>query len=139
MGKPRYVDVNVFVYWIGGHPTHGQRDLEWVRRIEKAKKGEFITSSLTLYETAVIIAGLLGVSLKDLELTRRIINAITQLSGLDVIELRLEDFQAGLKLMEAYKLDLEDALHLAVALRREASEIVSFDKDFDRTPLPRTL
>jgi len=37
--------------------------------------------------------------------------------------------------MEAYSLDLVDALHLAVALRHKAAEIVANDTDFDKTPL----
>lgn len=40
-------------------------------------------------------------------------------------------------LAEAEDLDYEDALHLATALRNKAREIVSNDKDFDRTPLKR--
>ncbi|MEM0482292.1 MAG: type II toxin-antitoxin system VapC family toxin [Nitrososphaerota archaeon] len=36
-----------------------------------------------------------------------------------------------------YSLDYEDALHLATALRNNAKEIVSNDRDFDKTPLKR--
>ncbi|MCC6024602.1 MAG: PIN domain-containing protein [Thaumarchaeota archaeon] len=39
--------------------------------------------------------------------------------------------------MKEYGLDYEDALHLAVALRNKAEEIISNDQDFDRTPLKR--
>ena len=41
--------------------------------------------------------------------------------------------------MKAYDIDYEDALHLATALRVGAKEIVSNDKDFDKTPLTRVL
>ena len=34
-----YVDVNVFVYWLGGHPVFGEAALEWVRRVESASRG----------------------------------------------------------------------------------------------------
>jgi predicted nucleic acid-binding protein len=40
-------------------------------------------------------------------------------------------------LMKEYGLDYEDDLHLAVALRNKAKEIISNDQDFDRTPLKR--
>ncbi|MCP8308097.1 MAG: type II toxin-antitoxin system VapC family toxin [archaeon] len=39
--------------------------------------------------------------------------------------------------MSKYNLDLEDAIHLSVALRVNAKEIYSKDADFDRTPLKR--
>ena len=29
-----YVDVNVFVYWLGNHPKYGQAALEWVKKME---------------------------------------------------------------------------------------------------------
>ena len=41
--------------------------------------------------------------------------------------------------MEMWKLDYEDSLHLAVAQRVGAQEIVSNDKDFDRTEIKRTM
>jgi predicted nucleic acid-binding protein len=41
--------------------------------------------------------------------------------------------------MGTYKIDYEDALHLAVAARIGSQEIVSSDKDFNRTPLKRTI
>jgi predicted nucleic acid-binding protein len=41
--------------------------------------------------------------------------------------------------METYKLDYEDSLHLAVAIRVNAQEILSNDKDFDVAPIKRTI
>ena len=49
-----------------------------------------------------------------------------------------EDFIRALDLMEEYSLDYEDSLHLSVAVRTEAKEIISNDRDFDKTPLKRT-
>jgi predicted nucleic acid-binding protein len=45
----------------------------------------------------------------------------------------------AIPLMERYRVDLEDALHLATALRLGARRIVSNDADFDRTPLKRVF
>ncbi|RLI17446.1 VapC toxin family PIN domain ribonuclease, partial [Candidatus Bathyarchaeota archaeon] len=50
MDDPRYVDINIFVYWLGKHPTLGEVALEWIRRIERSPRGSYVTSSLTLYE-----------------------------------------------------------------------------------------
>jgi len=136
---PRYVDVNIFVYWLGKHPTLGELAYKWVKEIENSSQVKYITSSLTLYEVLVIMAGLTGKSLKDKNLIEEIVTSITNLRGLAVEPLKLEDFIQALALMEEYNLDYEDSLHLSVARRRGAKEIISSDKDFDRTPLKRIV
>ncbi|RJX16593.1 PIN domain-containing protein, partial [Candidatus Bathyarchaeota archaeon] len=40
-------------------------------------------------------------------------------------------------LLKKFKLDYEDALHLAVAFKVKAKEIISNDKDFDKTTIKR--
>ena len=67
------------------------------------------------------------------------VNPVTNLKGLVIEPLRPEDFTRALDLMEEYSLDYEDSLHLSVAVRAEAKEIISNDKDFDKTPLKRTI
>ncbi|RLE87200.1 MAG: VapC toxin family PIN domain ribonuclease [Thermoprotei archaeon] len=133
---PRYVDVNVFVYWLGGHPSYGEVAREWVRRIEHVSRG-FITSSLTIYETIVVLAGLTGRSLRDTLFVKGIVRAFERLRGLKIEPLMSEDLARAAQLMEEHELGYEDALHLAVALRAGASAVVSNDRDWDRTPLPR--
>ena len=136
---PRYVDINIFVYWLGKHPTLGEVALEWIRRIESSSRGSYVTSSLTLYEALVIMSGLVGKSLKDKTLIEGVINPIMNLKGLVIEPLRPEDYTIALNLMEEYGLDYEDSLHLSVAKRVGAKEIISNDKDFDKTPLKRTI
>ncbi len=133
----RYVDVNVFIYWLCGHPSFGKRAKDWIKRIEK--EGNFVTSALTIYETLVIAAGLTERSLKDKELVRTVVNSLTGLRGLKIEPLVEEDFTEAVKLMNDFGLDLEDSLHLAVALRKNAEEIVSNDGDFDKTNLKRVF
>lgn len=41
--------------------------------------------------------------------------------------------------MGEYELDYEDSLHLASAMRMGATEIISNDRDFDRTPFKRVF
>ena len=137
--SPRYVDINIFVYWLGKHPTLGKVALEWIRRIEVSSRGSYVTSSLTLYETLVIISGLVGRSLRDKTLIEGVVNPIMNLKGLVIEPLRPEDYTQALDLMEEYSLDYEDSLHLSVAKRKGAKEIISNDKDFDKTPLKRTI
>lgn len=135
----RYVDINIFVYWLGNHPKFGETAYKWIKKIENSPRGEYLTSSLTLYETLVIIAGLTGKNLKDKTFTEAVVNSITSIKGLRVEPLRQADFTKAMDLMDECKLDYEDSIHLAVALRTGAQEIISNDKDFDISPIKRTI
>ena len=137
--KQKYVDVNVFIYWLGGHPTYGEKSRKWIKRIEKAPLREYITSTLTLYETLIILAGLTGRNLKNMEFVEDIVKAFTRLKGLTLEPLKSEDFVQAVELMGKYGLDYEDSLHLAVALRTRAAIVITNDEDWDKTPIPRTF
>ena len=134
-----YVDINIFIYWLGNHPTFGKKAYKWIKRIEEASQGKYVTSSLTLYETLVIMAGLTGRSLKDKAFVEEIVNSITSLPSLLITPLTVEDVTEAANLMKEYDLDYEDALHLATALRNNVKKIISNDQDFDKTPLKRTF
>ena len=134
-----YVDVNIFVYWLGNHPKYGQVALDWIKKMETSPRGEFVTSALTLYETLVIISGLAGKNLKDKTFVQQVINPMTSLKGLVIESLRSEDFKKAADLMDELKLDYEDSLHLVVAIRTGAQEIISNDKDFDHTQIKRKM
>jgi predicted nucleic acid-binding protein len=135
----RYVDINIFVYWLGNHPKFGETAYKWIKEIENSSRGEYVTSSLTIYETLVIIAGLTGKNLKDKTFTEKVVNSITHIRGLTIEALKPEDFTKAVDLMNDCKLDYEDSIHLAVAIRTGAQEIVSNDKDFDTTLIKRTM
>ena len=137
MVERKYIDVNIFVYWLAGHPAYGDRARYWISEVERARRGEYLTSSLTLYETAVIIAGLTNMSFKDKAFIERLLDAITQLKGLDIVKLEVKDYMEALNLMDKYRLDLEDSIHLATALNHQAKIIISNDNDFDKTPIKR--
>ena len=134
-----YVDVNVFVYWLSDHPAFGKQAYQWIKKIEEAPRGKYVTSSLTLYQTLVIIAGLTDRSLREQKLVEEITNSITNLPGLKIVPLAEKDMIQATNLMKEYQLDYEDALHLATALKIKAKEIISNDQDFDKTPLKRTF
>ena len=137
--KPRYVDVNIFVYWLGNHPKFGETAHKWIKKIESSSRGEYVTSSLTIYETLVIMAGLTGKNLRDHSLVDQVVSSITHVKGLVVEPVKNEDFIEALAFMSSYNLDYEDSLHLAVATRVAACEIVSNDRDFDTVPIRRKM
>jgi predicted nucleic acid-binding protein len=139
VGRPRYVDINIFVYWLGKHPEFGETAYDWVKKIEGSPRGEFVTSSLTLYETLVIIAGLTDKSLKDKGFVEAVVNSVKRIRGLVIEPLKSEDFAKAVDLMVDCGLDFEDSVHLAVALRVGAQEIVSNDRDFDVAPIKRKM
>jgi len=132
-----YIDVNVFVYWLGNHPNFGKEAYNWIKKIEEAPRGKYVTSALTVYQTIVIIAGLTGKNLKDEKLIEEIANTMKSLPSLTITPLTMEDIAQAAELMKKHDIDYEDAIHLATALRTKAKEIISNDKDFDKTPLKR--
>ena len=132
-----YIDVNVFVYWLGGHPVYGKMSYEWIKKFEVSSRGKYVTSTLTLYQTIIIVAGLAGKGLNDVNLVESVVSAIGNLPGLEIIPFNFKDIEKALALMKDYNLDYEDALHLAIAIKCGVKEIISNDKDFDRTLLKR--
>src|SRR3990170_7857056 len=94
--NPTYVDINVLVYWLGKHPEFGETALAWIKKIENSQRGKYVTSSLTIYETLVIIAGLTGKTWKNQALVTDVVNAITRIKGLIIEPLKPEDFTKAL-------------------------------------------
>ena len=132
-----YIDINVFIYWLGGHPIYGERAFRWIRDIEESRRVRHITSTLTLYEVLVILAGLTNRTLGDNVFVKKVIDAITGLRNLIITPFTIDDVEEATKLMGEYDIDYEDALHLAIALRNKVKNIISNDEDFDKTPLKR--
>lgn len=132
-----YIDVNVFVYWLGNHPKYTAQAEKWIKKVEDSKRGEYVTSSLTLYEALVILGGLLGKSLKDKDFVNQVVKPITSIKALTIEPLKSDDFKKAAGLMTECGLDFEDCLHLAVASRIGAQSIISNDKDFDNTQIKR--
>jgi uncharacterized protein len=132
-----YVDVNIFVYWLGKHPVFGETAYSWIEKIENSPRREYVTSSLTVYETLVVLAGLLGKTLKDKTFVQAVTSSLTQIKGLTIEPLKPEDLSNAAELMNNSKIDYEDALHLAVATRIGATEIITNDRRFNAANIKR--
>jgi len=139
VGKPKYIDVNVFIYWLGGHPIYGERAHAWIKRIERASPREYVTSILTIYEALIVLAGLTGQTLRNIEFVGGVVEAFNGLRGLALEPLRGEDFKRAVELIDEYGFDYEDALHLSVALRTGSVAVITNDRDWDKAPIPRVF
>jgi predicted nucleic acid-binding protein len=134
-----YVDVNVFVYWLGKHPVFGETAHNWIQKITNSSTKEYVTSSLTIYEALYILAGLANTNLKNKPFVQQITASLTQIKGLTIESLKPEDLTSAAELMKDNKIDYEDALHLAVAIRTGAKEIITNDKRFIAANIKRAF
>lgn len=139
MDPEAYIDVNVFVYWLGGYPSYGAQAHRWINMVENSVGMMYATSALSLYQVLVVMAGLTGETMKDAGFVAKVQSAITGLRGLQIVPLSSMHFSRALDLMQLYGIDYEDALHLAVAMDEGFDKIVSNDDDFDKTPLKRVF
>jgi len=137
MVERKYLDVNVFIYWLAGNGEQLEKAKNWIKKVEKSSKGEYITSTLTLYEILVIIAGLHGKTLKDIEFVRNVLEAIRLLDKLKLAPLSKDIISNVDKTMEKYGLDFEDSIHYLTAKKHDVVKIISNDRDFDKTELER--
>ena len=125
----RYVDVNVFVYWLGDDPVFGDEATGIIEQIEKGERAA--TSSLTpwLTHVALVTAGARNYS------EEKLVEKFLELPFLRVEPLELGDYEKAVGAMRRYGLDLEDGLHFALAERLKIREVYSNDRDFEKTPL----
>ena len=85
----------------------------------------------------MVLAGLTGRSLRNYAFVEGVTEAFKRLRGLRITPLLSGDLDKAVQLMGSCGLNFEDSLHLAVALRSGVSAVVSNDRDWDKTPLPR--
>ncbi len=128
----RYVDVNVFVYWLGDDPVFGGEATDIVERIEKGERTA--TSSITPWLTHIVLVNEAARNYSE----KKLMEKFRELSFLRVEPLTLSDYENAVGAMRRYGLDLEDSLHFSVAHRLGISEIYTNDRDFKETPLKPT-
>jgi len=127
----KYVDVNVFVYWLGDDRVFGDDATVIVERIEKGERAA--TSSLTPWLAHVALAN--GTARNYSE--EKLLGKFRELPFLRIEPLTFGDYGSAVGAMRRYRLDLEDSLHFAVAERLGIREIYTNDRDFEKTPLKR--
>ena len=130
-----YVDTNVFVYWLTSHPVHGKVAEKLIQNIEAGDAA--ITSALTLVQVDWAMRALLQAGMISKYDPRKMVESVTGIQNLRIIELKEETCRRALGHAKKYELDLEDSIHLETALEHKCSEMLSADVDFDKGPLPR--
>jgi predicted nucleic acid-binding protein len=121
--KGKYFDVNVFVYYLTGDKTYGERAKNWLS-MEDYK----YTSVVTPFLLTVVSAKILGRSLKDYDFIKTINEALESL-GIEYLE--LPEWSKIVDNVKRYDIDLEDSIHVTTALEN-GLEIVSNDSELKK-------
>ncbi|MEM3377961.1 MAG: type II toxin-antitoxin system VapC family toxin [Candidatus Bathyarchaeia archaeon] len=117
----RFVDTNVFVYALTGHPKFGEVARNILHRIEAGE--EALTSTLVLCEIAWIFEAM-G---KQSEI-KPALEKILSYKSLEVAGFDEDDMLVGANNMLTCHLDFNDAVNVAIMERRGIREVYSNDK-----------
>ncbi len=129
----RFLDTNIFIRYItGDDEDKAEACYELFQRVQRGEE-EFVTSESVVAEIAFVLSSRRGAYQLDHEEIRSRLLPILSLRGL-----RLPQKGVCLSALNLYGnspfLDFEDALSLAHMERNGITEIVSYDRDFDRVP-----
>ena len=120
------IDTNIFLELLLDQKKANECEL-FLKEILEGKKAAFITSFSI---DSVVLA-----MIRNNAENKEIINFLTSLKkykGLKIHTFSLKDRINALSLIEKYNLDYEDSIILQTAISTKSTEIVSFDKDFDK-------
>lgn len=118
----RYFDVNVFVYYFLNDPKFGEKAYEWIKTTD-----ERITSVITPLQLIYVLSKILKKSTKEYELVNTIVSAFSDLN-IQLVEIPWDEIP---DIIKKYKLDIEDAIHVASAMKENA-ELVSNDDELKK-------
>ncbi len=123
--KRSFVDANIFLYTIQGHPEFGETSKKVLKRIDE--KEEAVTTVITLAEVCWWLE-----KHKQISTIQEQIKLILSIFNLEVVQLTPEDFLKGAEIIGELEIDFNDCLNLAVMKRLGISKIYSNDSDFDK-------
>ncbi|MFP3234263.1 MAG: type II toxin-antitoxin system VapC family toxin [Sulfolobaceae archaeon] len=121
--KGKYYDVNVFVYYLTGDKIYGERAKNWL-----SMEDDKYTSVMTPFLLTVVLAKILGRSLKDYDFIKTINEALESL-GIEYLE--LAEWSKIVDNAKRYDIDLEDSIHVTTALEN-GLEIISNDSELKK-------
>ena len=121
--KGKYFDVNVFVYYLTGDKTYGERAKNWLS-MEDYK----YTSVVTPFLLTVVLGKILGRPSKDYDFIKTINEALESL-GIEYLE--LPERSKIVDNVKRHDIDLEDSIHATTALEN-GLEIISDDNELKK-------
>jgi len=144
-----FVDANILLYGISGHPAHGKSCNGFLGRVKREEiKG--ITSIIVLNEVLhKLILGEIAEKhglklyqvidlikqnpeiLKDMR-TYEIMDKVESTSNLSILNATSQNFTQARKLMKGHSLLSNDAIHLAIMKENNMINLASNDSDFER-------
>ena len=116
----RFVDTNVFIYSVTGHPRFGEKAKRILKRLERGE--EAVTSTLVLCEVSWVLEAMGRQG--DIKST---LEKILSFKSLEVVGFDADDLLVGANNMELYGVDFNDGLNVAVMTRIGVSEVYSND------------
>ena len=123
-GERSFVDTDIFLYAIQGHPRFGETSEAILRRIDREE--EAVISSVTLAEICWWLER--HGTVKEMEEKLKLVLSIFNLR---VVPVDHKDFLKGARIIGELGIDFNDCLTLAVMKRLGISRIYSNDSDFD--------
>ena len=116
-----FVDTNIFIYAITGHPRFGETARDVLSRIEAGE--DAVTSTLVLCEVAWVLEAM-G---RQGEI-RPALEKIFSYDALEVVSFDGDDLIVGANNMIAYQLDFNDGVNVAIMGKRGIEEAYSNDE-----------
>jgi len=117
----RFVDTNIFVYALTGHPKFGEVAKAILERIEAGE--DALTSTLVLCEVAWVLEAMGRQS--EIKST---LEKILSYNALKIVGFDEDDLLVGANNMLIYKIDFNDGVNVAIMERNGVREVYSNDK-----------
>ena len=130
MGGKRFVDTDVFIYAMQGHPEFGKAARRILERIDGGEAA--VTSHMNIAEICLWLEkhGMAGEIGEKIKLIRSIFY-------LEIVPTEMSDFTEASRLVKKYRMDFSDCITLALMKRLNMDTIYSTNKNFDKTQVTR--
>ena len=117
----RFVDTNVFIYAITGHPKFGETAKAILKRVEDGENT--VTSTLVLCEVAWVLEAMGRQG--DIKAT---LEMILSYDNLDVADFDADDLLVGANHTAIYHMDFNDGVNVSIMERLNVKEVYSNDE-----------
>jgi len=116
-----FLDTNIFIYALSGHPEFGSISKQILKRVEAGE--EVVTSTLVLCEVAWVLEAKGAQS--DI---KPVLEKILSYDHVGVVEVLTDDLVVGAAYISQFGMDFNDAVNLAIIERLGITKVYSNDK-----------